>query len=296
MDPLAALDFTAVVTAILAWWTFIGVAVVAILAVCALIRAFREQALRFRDIPGAAGAAIGNSNIFAPDPAETPGDGSHPDPSFSPPPIYLGPPAPASLAVARSVPALRPASGSVADDECPEPGPLDGLAQACYLNRSYTAAHETTRAHLKNLPAERWVVEELVALPGASELVPFLVLGEHGAFVVFPNDGLWWPEDVFMLRELGAAASALLPDYGAPVHSCFYHPGWAYSPTVFHDGKTGAGAWLVGAGSLPGWMASFGDPGFAPDELEVLRDPHDVVSSLPSPVADPLLGRSPRYG
>jgi len=245
--------------AVLAWWTVMLVAPVI------LLRRWRRRA-RARQCP---------------QPEQRPEkDGRH------------ATPAPFSTTPARSD--ARPAAASVS--RCP-PEALEPLCRYVDFHRRLELAAAELRARLGPLPADRWRIEQY-PLTGERRNT-LLVLGETGIFVISAAyaPGHW--DDVITVSTLARKVQALVPGYDGEVRPAICHPFSATEPRIWHradEHGDWVGAWLVGGGSVLGWLLRFGsERGLAPADLgrfDALTKPNWLRGAIPTAPTWPQLSDS----
>jgi hypothetical protein len=93
----------------------------------------------------------------------------------------------------------------------PRPDTLAPLARALDRGRRLSAAEARIAGELTALPEGSWLVERNVRVDG--RLIPFLVIGATGVFLICASDGAWTLDDLHVMSELGDNVGQGLPSY-----------------------------------------------------------------------------------
>ena len=152
------------------------------------------------------------------------------------------------------------------------PETLEPLADSLRSAQLRTIAEAHVAETLAALPSESWYVGRYVLMDG--HRIPFVILGETGAFAVWALTGppVW--DELPFPSEMADRVKGKLPGYPGPVqvglcralgHTARIAPRWWCRPGQ-------PGAWMMGREWLIRWIEHFGPQhAFAAGDIQRLR-------------------------
>lgn len=152
----------------------------------------------------------------------------------------------------------------------------------------YFAWHRRTEtindalAHkLSELDTHAWYIERDFTID--SVLIPFLLFGPRGLFLLMATRGHWTAEHICLLRTTADTLTETISGYPDPSHSAIIvldddreprqeYAGQRPSVTLPRSHRDGCGpCWVLGDCWLIAWLDSFEDLGFSTADLTCLR-------------------------
>jgi len=155
------------------------------------------------------------------------------------------------------------------------PETIEPFARTIEYARRLRAAEARVNAELHRLPSDAWFVEQYVLVD--AHRVPFVIAGPTGVFVMYATDGGWRPSDLYVLSRLAETVQEQLPGYGGHVEVVMCLAFDEIKPRAWYGGERyqGRGGWVLGIGSLLGWLRSF-DTGHGLSRADVQRLHHEA--------------------
>lgn len=165
---------------------------------------------------------------------------------------------------------------SPSDDDARAQVRAAGLTQAARelrRSRAWEKAYRHVDAALQAMAKARcgWNIEREVIIDG--HRVPFLLLSPRGVVAVLPADGFRM-SDMDWLTAIIKGTKALFPN--ASVEVALVMPFADQDPNQWFNGVGAGGAWMMGLGQFPAWLASMDGPGLSAEEITALH--HTVTA------------------